>query len=62
MFSCRRRIGHWMRHVSQLQSGNKAGSYIYSCSCGPSDLRWEHDYQAAAGLSLHMMERHSIAM
>lgn len=56
------KMGHWMSHVTTLTSGEKAGSYIWTCACGSSDQCWEKDFQAAAGLSLHMVQRHQIPM
>jgi hypothetical protein len=56
------KIVHWMSHVSQLTAGSKAGSYIFNCACGPSDLCWDDNFKAAAGMSVHMQQKHQIPM
>jgi hypothetical protein len=56
------KLGHWLSHVSQLQAGSKVGCYIFTCACGPSDLCWEDDFRAAAGMSVHMQQKHQIPM
>jgi len=49
---------HWYEHVTPISVGEGAGGFTWACSCGPSDMWWKEDYQAAAGLAVHMRERH----
>lgn len=56
------KLGHWMEHVNVLSAGDQAGSYIFICSCGPSEVCWEKDFQAAAGMAVHMMQKHHVNM
>ena len=54
-------LPHWMEHVALVTSGEAAGGYSWRCICGPSDMWWQEDYQAASGLAVHMMERHGLS-
>ena len=57
------KMGHWLEHCDEIPQGKEgAGGYTWNCSCGPAPMYWPKDFAAAAGLSLHMMQRHSIQM
>ena len=49
---------HWMDHVVEIESGEAAGNYTWTCSCGPANMAWPSDSGAWAGLKIHMSERH----
>lgn len=54
-------LSHWEEHVHAVELGSAAGSYTWTCnSCGPSDMCWHKSFKAAAGLGVHMMERHGL--
>jgi hypothetical protein len=54
-------LSHWEGHVHVIESGSAAGSYTWACNvCGPSDMCWAESFKAAAGLGVHMMERHQL--
>lgn len=54
------KVSHWLGHAQMIPVGEGAGSYTWRCACGPADMYWERDYQAGAGLAVHMMQRHYI--
>lgn len=51
-------MGHWSEHVTEIEEGEGAGGFTWTCACGPSGMWWSEDYQAAAGLTMHMIEQH----
>jgi hypothetical protein len=57
------KLHHWETHVVQIPQGREgAGGYTWTCTCGPSDTYWPKDFSAAAGLGLHMEQRHAIKL
>jgi hypothetical protein len=58
------RIDHWISHVRQIPpgQGDASGQYTWECVCGPARLKWPKTLDAAAGLGLHMEERHAIPL
>ena len=55
-------MDHCLEHVYEIPSGAAAGFFTWSCGCGPSDMKWPQDYHAAAGMAVHMRQRHSIGI
>ena len=55
-------LGHWESHVWQIPEGqgDASGQYSWDCVCGPAGLKWPKPDHAAAGLAVHMMERHGV--
>jgi hypothetical protein len=58
------RFEHWLTHVRQIPpgQGDASGQYTWECVCGPAELKWPRASGAAAGLGLHMEERHAIPL
>jgi hypothetical protein len=57
------KFDHWLEHCVQIPDGVEgAGGYTWICKCGPADMYWPKDFHAAAGLALHMKQRHLIRM
>jgi hypothetical protein len=58
------KLEHWESHVSQIPEGHgeATGQYTWECSCGPAGMKWPKVFGASAGLAMHMMERHGIAL
>jgi len=56
------KMDHWLGHVFRIESGECVGGFSWRCMCGPSDMYWAKDIQAASGLALHMMQRHAISI
>lgn len=55
------KLPHWESHVVQIPAGRQgAGGYTWTCACGPSDQYWPAEFSAAAGLAMHMQQRHYI--
>ena len=54
------RLAHWLGHTVKIAIGRGAGGYTWTCSCGPSAMYWDHDFQAGAGLAIHMLDLHDI--
>ena len=52
------RLQHWIGHTAEIEGGG----YTWTCHCGPSVMYWEDDYQAAAGLAIHMLDMHHIPL
>jgi hypothetical protein len=56
------KMGHWLEHSYQIPAGHEgAGGYTWKCACGPAAEYWPHDAGAAAGLGIHMQQRHGIS-
>lgn len=58
-------LDHWeTQHVTEIPEGqgDASGQYTWVCSCGPANMKWPKTYGAAAGLGLHMQERHGIPL
>ena len=56
------KLDHWEIHVRLIEHGEGAGSYTWTCFCGPADMYWPKEYNAAAGLGVHMQQRHAIPL
>lgn len=56
------KFDHWESHVRQISPGHgdASGQYTWECSCGPSGMKWPKIGGAAAGMALHMLQRHGI--
>lgn len=57
-----RRLEHWTGHAFRISTGRGAGGYTWICSCGPSPMYWDEIHQAGAGLAIHMLDLHQIAI
>lgn len=57
-------INHYESHVRQIPPGhgNASGQYTWECVCGPSGKKWQKEVGAAAGLMLHMQDRHGLPL
>lgn len=55
---------HWLTHVTVIPDGqgDASGQYTWTCICGPAGLKWKTDEAAAAGMIMHMEQRHGIPM
>ncbi len=55
---------HWQEHVEVIPpgQGDASGQFTWKCTCGPAGMKWENDFAAAAGLCMHMTERHGFRM
>jgi len=49
-------------HVRQIPpgQGDASGQYTWECVCGPAGMKWPTTAGAAAGLTLHMGQRHGV--
>jgi hypothetical protein len=56
------RLEHWASHTFRIDSGPGAGCHLWICECGPSAMYWQDGYQASAGLAVHMLDLHGIAI
>lgn len=58
------RMMHWEGHVTEIPEGqgDASGQYTWQCACGPANMKWPKSSGAAAGLGLHMQERHAIPL
>jgi hypothetical protein len=56
----REKMDHWLGHTYVIVDGEGSGSYTWKCKCGPADMYWAKDHQAAAGMAVHMARRHQI--
>lgn len=56
------RLNHWEQHVRPIPEGQgeASGQYTWECACGPSGMKWPRIGDAAAGMALHMNNRHGI--
>jgi hypothetical protein len=57
-----RKLDHWETHIVRIAQGEGAGNYTWRCQCGPSSMHWPSDIAAAAGLGLHMQQRHGLSI
>jgi hypothetical protein len=57
-------MAHCASHVLQIPPGygDLSGQWTWECVCGPADMIWPHDIGAAAGLALHLQQRHGIPL
>ena len=56
------RLEHWAGHTFRIDGGPDVGGYMWICACGPSLMYWHDSYQASAGLAVHMLDLHGIAI
>lgn len=56
------KLQHWMRHVLRIGTSPTTFGYTWICECGPAEMCWERPYQAGAGLAIHMLDLHLIAL
>ncbi len=49
---------HNMAHVLAAEDGG--AGFMWRCGCGGYDGVWEQEFGAAAGLTMHMLQRHQI--
>lgn len=58
------KLAHFNSHVQQIPPGNgeASGQYTWVCACGPAGMKWPHDAGAAAGLALHLQQRHGFPL
>ncbi len=58
------RVDHLLLHVRQIPpgQGDASGQYTWECVCGPAGLKWPKADHAAAGLGLHLWERHGFQL
>jgi hypothetical protein len=54
--------GHLASHnlSHAIPSPDGGGDYMWECSCGEKDGMWNQTMGAAAGLTLHMNQRHGL--
>lgn len=57
-------FAHWETHVTVIPEGqgDASGQFTWRCRCGPANMKWPRVEGAAAGLALHMNQRHSIPL
>lgn len=58
-------LAHWEKsHVQEIGPGQgvASGQFTWTCTCGPAGMKWERETAAAAGLAMHMQEKHGIQM
>lgn len=51
-------LQHNLTHAEPAPDGG--GDFIWRCACGEVDGAWDEPYGAAAGLTLHMTQRHGV--
>lgn len=59
-----RKMEHWESHVTVIPEGQgeASGQFTWRCWCGPANMKRPKSGNAAAGLALHMNERHYISI
>jgi hypothetical protein len=54
-------IAHWAEHIYPVTGPNGMTLYSWRCACGKeSDLHWDDEFGAQAGMGVHMLKTHSI--
>lgn len=53
---------HWLNHVELIPPGHgeASGQFTWSCSCGPSGMKWPGRGGAAIALQYHVARAHGV--